>query len=474
MCQHQKGTTLFIVDCSTKGVTKGKNLDKIGLHACDTSELFFEEAIVPQSAILGELNKGFIILMKKLPRERLLAAIGAQGAMEGAIDLTIQYVNERTAFGKKIVDFQNTRFRLAEMATEARVSRAFVNECITLFENGKLDTETASMAKLYTSEAQGRIVDGCLQLFGGYGYMREYPIARAYVDARVQRIYGGTSEIMKEIISRKLLRSIKTINRLGGNHMDLKDKVAIVTGGASGLGLATVKEFVKKGAKVVIFDLNEKAAKEVCEELGENVSFIKVNVSDEQSTQAAINQVLEKHENIHICVNCAGIGSAHKTVGKTGPMPLEDFQKVIDVNLIGTFNVIRLAAEQMIKNEPVTEEGERGVIINTASIAAFEGQMGQAAYSASKGGIVGMTLPIARDLSAYGIRVNTIAPGVFETPLFAQLPEKAIDRLKGMVEFPKRLGNPKEYASLASFIVTNEYVNAQTIRLDGGITMMAK
>ncbi|WP_438317364.1 acyl-CoA dehydrogenase family protein [Sporosarcina sp. FA9] len=197
-----RGTSLFIVDIPTEGLSRGKNLEKIGLQSCDTSEMFLEDVLMPSSSILGGLNKGFITLMMELPRERLIAAIGAQAAMEGVIDLTVTYVNERSAFGQPISGFQNTRFKMAEMATEARVNRAFVNECLALFAAGKLDTETASMAKLSCSEAQGRIVDGCLQLFGGYGFMTEYPVARAFVDARIQRIYGGTSEIMKEIISR--------------------------------------------------------------------------------------------------------------------------------------------------------------------------------------------------------------------------------------------------------------------------------
>lgn len=199
-----KGTTLFIVDLPAEGFTKGQNLEKIGLHACDTSEQFLEDVIVPADNILGELQRGFGILMNELPKERLILAVGAQGAMEGVLKLTIDYVNEREAFGKSISQFQNTRFRIAEMKTKVRLHRAFVNECLSLVEEGKLDTETASMAKLSCTEAQGYVADGCLQLFGGYGYMTEYPVARAYVDARVQRIYGGTSEIMKEIIGNSI------------------------------------------------------------------------------------------------------------------------------------------------------------------------------------------------------------------------------------------------------------------------------
>jgi len=200
-----RGMSLLLVDLHAEGVQRGRNLEKIGLHSADTSELFFEDVRVPKSALLGELHRGFAILMEELARERLSLAVGAIAASRGALDLTIDYVKERKAFGKPIAEFQNTRFELARMETDYQVNRAFVDECVTLFEAGKLDAARASMAKLASTEAQGRIVDGCLQLFGGYGYMTEYPISRAFVDARVQRIYGGTSEIMKELISRSIL-----------------------------------------------------------------------------------------------------------------------------------------------------------------------------------------------------------------------------------------------------------------------------
>jgi NAD(P)-dependent dehydrogenase (short-subunit alcohol dehydrogenase family) len=253
--------------------------------------------------------------------------------------------------------------------------------------------------------------------------------------------------------------------------MNLKDKVAVVTGGASGLGLATVTKLVENGAKVVIFDLNETKAKEVVSELGENVRYALVNVSDSESVQKGINYAIDEFGAIHICVNCAGVGTPGKTIGKNGVLPLEDFQKVININLVGTFNVLRLAANEMKNNEPLTDSGERGVIINTASIAAFDGQMGQAAYGASKAGVAGMTLPVSRDLSQYGIRVATIAPGVFLTPMAQGLPEKAIQKLSESVEFPKRLGRPSEYADLVTFIAEHEYLNGEVIRLDGGIRM---
>lgn len=256
--------------------------------------------------------------------------------------------------------------------------------------------------------------------------------------------------------------------------MNLKDKVAIVTGGASGLGLATATKLVEKGAKVVIFDVNEVKSKEAVDKLGENAQYVIVNVADDDSVQNGIKKAVEHFGAVHICVNCAGIAPPGKTIGKKGVLPLEDFTKIININLIGTFNVLRLAANEMKNNDQLTESGERGVIINTASIAAFDGQMGQVAYGASKAGVAGMTLPLARDLSQFGIRVNAIAPGIFMTPLLESLPENAVQKLGESVEFPKRVGKPTEYAELAAFIIEHEYVNGEVIRLDGGIRMSAR
>ncbi|MEK5205849.1 3-hydroxyacyl-CoA dehydrogenase [Psychrobacillus sp. FSL H8-0510] len=256
--------------------------------------------------------------------------------------------------------------------------------------------------------------------------------------------------------------------------MDIQNRVAIVTGGASGLGLATVTRLLEKGARVVIFDLNEELAKKATQEFGDNVTYQIVNVTNEESVIKAIQHTVEKLGSIHICVNCAGIAPPQKVVGKSGVMPLENFKKVIDINLIGTFNTLRLAAAEMTKNDINEESTERGVIINTASVAAFEGQMGQAAYSASKAGIVGMTLPIARDLSSFGIRINAIAPGLFRTPMAEGLGEKVIEKLESLVEFPKRLGRPEEFANLVVFMIENEYINGEVIRLDGAIRMQPR
>ena len=200
-----KGTTLFLVDCDSKGFSRGRNLEKIGLHASDTSEMFFEDVRVPSTSVLGTLDAGFLVLMGELQRERLSLAIGSVSAAEGVLAETIEYVKDRKAFGAPIAKMQNTRFKLAEMATDIKINRSFVNDCIAQFISRDLSVATVSMAKLSTTEMQNRIADGCLQLHGGYGYMREYGVSRAFVDSRVQRIYGGTSEIMKELISRDLL-----------------------------------------------------------------------------------------------------------------------------------------------------------------------------------------------------------------------------------------------------------------------------
>lgn len=253
--------------------------------------------------------------------------------------------------------------------------------------------------------------------------------------------------------------------------MELNDKVAVVTGGASGLGRATTEEMLGRGAKVMIFDLNAEQGNAVAAELGDNCGYAEVNVADEASVQAGIQKTLDEFGAIHVCVNCAGIGSAMKTMGSKGPHDLKVFTTVINVNLVGTFNVLRLAAEAMAKNDPVTEDGERGVIVNTASVAGFDGQVGQVAYSASKGGVIGMTLPIARDLSQYGIRVNTIAPGIFNTPLMNAAPDKVKQPLIEMTQFPKRLGHPPEYAQLACHMVENNFFNGEVVRLDGSIRM---
>ena len=250
--------------------------------------------------------------------------------------------------------------------------------------------------------------------------------------------------------------------------MDVKNSVALVTGGASGLGLATVEALLAAGAKVVILDLPASPGSDVAARLGESVRFAAADVRDEAAVTEALD-VAASLGDLRVVVNCAGTGDAIKTVGKQGPYPLDKFQRIIEINLIGSFNVLRLAAARMAALEPLGEE--RGVIINTASIAAFDGQIGQAAYAASKGGVVGMTLPIARDLASLGIRVMTIAPGLFDTPLLASLPEDARASLGKQVPHPSRLGDPAEYGALAAHIVANPMLNGETIRLDGAIRM---
>jgi len=250
----------------------------------------------------------------------------------------------------------------------------------------------------------------------------------------------------------------------------LQKTVCLVTGGASGLGRATVQRLVQNGARIVVADLPSSDGENVAKELGESCCFAPTDVTSEGDVQQAIKLANEKFGPLTAAVNCAGISIAMRTLSKKGVHPLNQFEKVLKVNTIGTFNVIRLVTEQMATNEP-SEGGERGVIINTASVAAYEGQIGQAAYSASKGAIVGMTLPIARDLALNGIRVNTIAPGLFLTPLLMRLPEKVREQLGKQVPFPSRLGEPSEYGQLVQSIIENPMINGEVIRLDGALRM---
>lgn len=258
--------------------------------------------------------------------------------------------------------------------------------------------------------------------------------------------------------------------------MELAGKIAVITGGASGLGLATARAYVAKGVKVALFDLNEAAGAEAVAELGEsNAAFYKVNVVDEGMFKAAIDGTLEKFGAIHIVNNFAGVGSAQKVYSdRKGAHDSDHWNFVTGINLTGTFNGLRFGAEAISKNEPMNDSGARGVIINTASIAAYEGQIGQIAYSASKAGVIGMTLPAARDLAPLGIRVNTIVPGLFLTPLLERAPDEMKDALASMVVNPKRLGDPAEIAHLSVAIAENEYMNGESIRLDGAIRMQPK
>jgi NAD(P)-dependent dehydrogenase (short-subunit alcohol dehydrogenase family) len=255
--------------------------------------------------------------------------------------------------------------------------------------------------------------------------------------------------------------------------MIISNKTAIIiTGGASGMGFATAEWFAKKGAKVAIFDMNIELAKAMAKKI--DAFAFECDVRSSESVEHAIAAAKEVHGPARVGISCAGIAPAARIVGKNGPMPLEDFRRVIEINLIGTFNVMRLIAANMTTLDPVTESGERGVIINTASVAAYEGQIGQSAYSASKGGVVSMGLPSAREFAQFGIRVNTIAPGIIGTPMMKAMPQEVQDSLAASVPFPKRLGYPQEYARLAEHIVENELINGTVIRLDGAIRMAPK
>jgi len=255
--------------------------------------------------------------------------------------------------------------------------------------------------------------------------------------------------------------------------MKIDSRVFLVTGGASGLGAATARMLVAAGGQVAIADLNREAGAALASELGPTARFVVTDVADEASGRAAVAAATRAFGALHGLVNCAGIGTAEKVLNKGEPSELATFARVVQINLIGTFNLIRLAAAAMAGNDP-HETGERGVIVNTASVAAFEGQIGQAAYAASKGGVVAMTLPIARELGRYGIRVMAIAPGIIETPMLLGLPQEVRDSLGSMVPFPPRPGQPAEYAGLVRHIMENAYLNGEVIRLDGAIRMGAK
>jgi NAD(P)-dependent dehydrogenase (short-subunit alcohol dehydrogenase family) len=275
---------------------------------------------------------------------------------------------------------------------------------------------------------------------------------------------------MRQTLPRRISRLLQNCYPVGSRAVRIEGKGALVAGGASGLGEATARALAQKGAEVVIADLNADKGEALAAELG--AAFVAADVTDEDAVRTAVERAAEAGDGLRISVCCAGIGWAQRVTGKQGPHDLEIFSNVIRVNLIGTFNVLRLAATAMNEAEP--EEGERGVCVNTASIAAFDGQIGQIAYAASKGGIVGLTLPAARDLASRGIRVVTIAPGLFDTPLLAALPQDARDALGATMPFPSRLGLPEEYAHLALEIVANPMLNGETIRLDGALRMAPK
>lgn len=256
--------------------------------------------------------------------------------------------------------------------------------------------------------------------------------------------------------------------------MKIQGKVCVVTGGASGLGAATAQHLVAQGAKVILVDMNQELGQQLQQQLGENAEFIAVDVTDENQVQQLLNHIEQKYGQLNGLVNCAGIAPSAKVLGRDGLHDLAMFQKVLNINVTGSFNMIRFAAQLMSKYDLAADEEERGVIVNTASVAAFDGQIGQSAYSASKGAIVGMTLPLARELAREAIRVMTIAPGIMETPMLKALPQQVQDALGQMVPFPPRLAKPEEFAQLVGHIFENGYLNGEVIRLDGAIRMQPK
>ena len=255
--------------------------------------------------------------------------------------------------------------------------------------------------------------------------------------------------------------------------MEIANGTFLVTGGGSGLGAATARLLAESGARVLVADVDEEVGENTASGIGDGARSVYADVTDEESVQNALDAALDAFGSLSGIVNCAGVGSAERVLGRNGPHPLDAFVRTVQINLIGTFNVVRLGAAVMAQNEPTTD-GERGVIVNTASVAAFDGQIGQVAYSASKAGVAGMMLPVARELAQHGIRVMAIAPGIFDTPMLAALPEEARESLSKQVPFPPRLGRPGEYAALVKHIIENEMLNGEIIRLDGSIRMAAR
>lgn len=284
---------------------------------------------------------------------------------------------------------------------------------------------------------------------------------------------ASTADRAKKPLSGLNLNPTFKIQHSSLYKMNIQGKTFLITGGASGLGLATAQLLIEHGANAIIVDINEEAGQQAVVQLGENSLFVKADVASEEQIQNAVDKGLATFGGLHGVANCAGVGPAQRVVGKNGPHSLDFFNKVVSINLVGTFNVIRLVANVMQHNSP-DENGERGIVINTASVAAFDGQLGQAAYAASKGGIVSMTLPIAREFARMGIRVMTIAPGIFETPLLANLSAEAQESLSKQIPFPSRFGKATEYASLVKHIVENPMLNGEVIRLDGAIRMGTK
>lgn len=288
--------------------------------------------------------------------------------------------------------------------------------------------------------------------------------------ARLKAIQLDT--LFDAVVSRSYLRRLR-VNLWEEGVMKIKDSVFLVTGGGSGLGAETVRMLVEAGGRVVIADVNREAGEQVLAQMGAHAVFVQTDVTDDASARAAVLSAAEHFGGLNGLVNCAGVAPAEKVLGREGPHRLESFARTVSINLVGTFNMIRLAAEAMSKAQ-TNDVGERGVIVNTASVAAYDGQIGQAAYAASKAGIVGLTLPVARELARSGIRVMTIAPGIMETPMLMGMPQDVQDSLGKMVPFPSRLGRPAEFAALVRHILENAYLNGEVIRLDGAIRMAAK
>ena len=467
------GLTHIFVDRKEHGY-ETRSIAKIALNSQSTAQVFFNDTRVPIANRVGDEGKALSQTLQIFEVARLIMAFWAIGLARRALDEAIRYATERRQHGKVIAGHQLIAAQLAEMATEIHAARGLALDAVRLIQAGVRADKEVSMAKWYACEMVG---DRDPQ---GRAHPRRQRRHEGFPGREARARGDGASDPGRNHGSAKAAdraaphwRECLQIGINEQHNMKIEGKTAVVTGAASGMGRGTCEAFVAAGANVLAMDMDEAGLAALCEQLGERAAYAVADVTSAESVETAVKTAVERFGTIHICVNCAGMPAASKTIGRDGlPQSLEVFRRVVDVNLIGTFNVLRLCAAEMIKNQP--EAGERGVIINTSSGAAQDGQAGQAAYSASKAGVEALALPIARDLSAHGIRVNTISPGLFETKMVGNLPEKVRIALIDMVLSPKRMGQPADYALLAKHLVENGYMNTSLVRLDAGIRLAQK
>ena len=469
--EARNGISCFLVPADAEGLSADPPERKMGLTGSTTATMRFDHVRVGADRRLGDEGDGLKIALAGLDAGRLGIAAVATGLAQGALDDAVAYAQERETFGKRIIDHQGLGFVLADMAAAVESARTTYLSAARLRDQGLPFGTQASIAKMVATDNAMKVTTDAVQVLGGYGYTRDFPVERYMREAKVMQIFEGTNQIQRLVISRALAKNPKATVVTApappeGELMQLENTSALVTGGASGLGAATAAALAARGARVFALDLPSGIDRAPAVD---GVTYVPTDVTDPAQVQVAVDRAAADGP-LRTVVNCAGIGPSARILGKKGVHDLELFATVVRINLIGSFNVLALASEQIARTEP-DEQGQRGVIVNTASIAAYDGQVGQAAYAASKGGIVGLTLPAARDLAQHGIRVCTIAPGIVETPMLATVSEEFRAGLAAGVPFPQRLAKPEEFASLALTVVDHDYLNGEVIRMDGALRM---